>query len=95
MTLPSPENPRPRSRRGFASMDPEVRRELARKGGKTAHARGCAHEWTREEAANAGRKGGRVIAAKRGSDGMAALGRAGGVARTRRKQDGDPAEGGA
>lgn len=46
--------------RGFASMDPEKQREIARKGGRAAHEKGTAHEWTTEEARNAGRKGGLV-----------------------------------
>ena len=44
--------------RGFASMDHDKRREIARKGGQSAHAAGTAHEWTIEEARDAGRKGG-------------------------------------
>src|SRR5437762_2142042 len=44
--------------RGFASMDPEKQQEIARKGGRTAHEKGTAHEWTSEEAREAGRKGG-------------------------------------
>jgi general stress protein YciG len=44
--------------RGFASMDPNKQREIASKGGKAAHQKGTAHEWTSEEARNAGRKGG-------------------------------------
>jgi hypothetical protein len=44
--------------RGFASMDREKQREIARKGGRAAHEKGTAHEWTREEAREAGRKGG-------------------------------------
>ena len=44
--------------RGFASMDREKQREIARKGGRAAHEKGTAHEWTSEEARNAGRKGG-------------------------------------
>jgi len=44
--------------RGFASMDRDQQRESARKGGKAAHERGTAHEWTSEQARNAGRKGG-------------------------------------
>ena len=44
--------------RGFASMDPEKQRRIASKGGKAAHAKGRAHEWTVEEASEAGRKGG-------------------------------------
>ena len=49
--------------RGFASMNRNKRRELASKGGKAAHAKGTAHEWSREEAREAGRKGG--LAAQR------------------------------
>lgn len=44
--------------RGFAAMDPVKQRAIASKGGKAAHQRGTAHEWTCEEAREAGRKGG-------------------------------------
>ena len=44
--------------RGFASMDREKQREVASKGGRAAHVKGTAHEWTSEEAREAGRKGG-------------------------------------
>ena len=44
--------------RGFASMDRSKQREIASKGGKAAHQKGTAHEWTSEEAREAGRKGG-------------------------------------
>ena len=44
--------------RGFASMDRMKQREIASKGGKAAHQKGTAHEWTSEEARDAGRKGG-------------------------------------
>ncbi len=44
--------------RGFASMDPEKQREIASKGGRAAHQLGTAHEWTSDEAREAGRKGG-------------------------------------
>jgi general stress protein YciG len=44
--------------RGFASMDRARQREIASKGGKAAHQKGTAHEWTSEEARDAGRKGG-------------------------------------
>ena len=44
--------------RGFASMDRNKQREIASKGGKAAHQKGTAHEWTCEEAREAGRKGG-------------------------------------
>jgi general stress protein YciG len=39
-------------------MDPEKQRRIASKGGKAAHAKGRAHEWTVDEAREAGRKGG-------------------------------------
>jgi uncharacterized protein len=44
--------------RGFASMDRTRQREIASKGGRAAHKKGAAHQWTREEAQVAGRKGG-------------------------------------
>ena len=44
--------------RGFASMDRNKQREIASKGGKAAHLKRTAHEWTSEEARAAGRKGG-------------------------------------
>lgn len=47
-----------KSDRGFASMDPEKRRRIASQGGKAAHKSGAAHEWTADEAREAGRKGG-------------------------------------
>ncbi|KKR80406.1 MAG: hypothetical protein UU73_C0003G0295 [Candidatus Daviesbacteria bacterium GW2011_GWA1_41_61] len=45
-------------RRGFASMDPQKQREISRKGGRKAHEKGTAHEFSSEEAREAGRKGG-------------------------------------
>ena len=39
-------------------MDRARQREIASKGGKAAHQKGTAHEWTSEEARDAGRKGG-------------------------------------
>src|SRR5262249_31586505 len=48
--------------RGFASMDRTLQREIASKGGKMAHVKGTAHEWSSDEAREAGRKGG--LAAK-------------------------------
>lgn len=51
------------AKRGFGSMGntPEGRakqKEIASKGGKAAHQKGTAHEWTSDEAREAGRKGG-------------------------------------
>lgn len=42
------------SNRGFASMDPERQRAIASEGGKAAHEKGTAHEFTSEEARRAG-----------------------------------------
>ncbi len=52
-------------KRGFAAMSKEKRREIAARGGRRAHRIGTAHEWTVEEAREAGRKGGRARTAKR------------------------------
>ena len=46
-------------------MDRSKQREIASKGGKAAHQKGTAHEWTSEEARNAGRKGGLASHARR------------------------------
>ena len=54
-----------KSKRGFASMDPEKQRAVASKGGKSAHERGNAHEFTAEGAREAGSKGGRAVAKNR------------------------------
>jgi uncharacterized protein len=55
-----------KERRGFASMSPEKQREIASKGGRAAHEKGTAHEWTSDEARTAGRKGGQVSRGGRG-----------------------------
>lgn len=47
-------------KRGFASMSREKQQEIARKGGRAAHKKGTAHEWTTDEAREAGRKGGQA-----------------------------------
>jgi len=58
-TSPASEAPSaPRPRRGFAAMDREAVRAIAKRGGVAAHVRGTAHEFTQEEARIAGRKGG-------------------------------------
>jgi uncharacterized protein len=49
-----------RPNRGFAAMGLEQRREIASKGGKAAHEKGTAHEFTSEEAREAGYKGGQA-----------------------------------
>ncbi len=55
-----------KERRGFASMSPDKQREIASKGGRAAHEKGTAHEWTADEARNAGRKGGQISRGGRG-----------------------------
>ena len=64
------ENPAQKSRRGFAAMDPERQRQIASEGGRAAHRQGVAHEWSAEEAREAGRKGGQNSkgSRSRGSD---------------------------
>jgi uncharacterized protein len=47
-------------------MSTEKQREIASKGGRAAHEKGTAHEWTADEARNAGRKGGQVSRGGRG-----------------------------
>jgi hypothetical protein len=47
-------------------MSPEKQREIASKGGRAAHQKGTAHEWTSDEARQAGRKGGQVSRGGRG-----------------------------
>jgi general stress protein YciG len=62
---PSSPESKPRRPRGFAAMDRKLVSEIARKGGKAAHSAGTAHEFTSDEAREAGRKGGRATHAKR------------------------------
>lgn len=56
-----------KSGRGFAGMDPERQREISSEGGRAAHEKGTAHEFTSEEARIAGSKShsGRQSAAAR------------------------------
>src|SRR5882672_6721904 len=67
------------SKRGFASMDAAKQREIASKGGKAAHAKGTAHEFTSDEARVAGRKGGEAVSRDRTH--MSTIGREGGHSR--------------
>jgi general stress protein YciG len=52
-----------KSKRGFAAMDAELRREIVSLGGKAAQERGTGHRWDHEEATAAGRKGGQATQA--------------------------------
>ena len=47
-------------------MSPEKQREIASKGGRAAHEKGTAHEWSADEARAAGRKGGQISRGGRG-----------------------------
>ena len=55
-----------KERRGFASMSIDKQREIASKGGRAAHEKRTAHEWTPDEARAAGRKGGQISRGGRG-----------------------------
>ncbi|MEA2164435.1 MAG: uncharacterized protein QOK37_2562 [Thermoanaerobaculia bacterium] len=72
------------SKRGFASMDASKQREIASKGGRAAHAKGTAHEFTSDEARLAGRKGGEAVSRDRVH--MSMIGREGGHSRGRTRQ---------
>lgn len=71
------------AKRGFAALDPEKQREIARLGGRAAHAQGKAHEFTSEEAKVAGRKGGEIVSSDK--DHMREIGRMGGRAKRRKR----------
>ena len=76
--------------RGFASMSPEKQREIARKGGRAAHERGTAHEFTSDEARAAGRKGGERVSTDRSH--MSKIGRLGGRSSASRRATKDSPE---
>jgi general stress protein YciG len=69
-----------KDKRGFASMDRAKQREIASKGGKAAHEKKTAHEFTTEEAKEAGRKGGIKVSQDR--EHMSLIGRKGGESRS-------------
>jgi uncharacterized protein len=73
------------TKRGFASMDSDMLREIASKGGKAAHAQGRAHQFTAEEARKAGAKGG--LAVSRDREHMVRIGRLGGEAKGRHRAE--------
>lgn len=64
------------SARGFASMDPEKQRQIARQGGRAAHEKGKAHQFSTEEAKAAGKKGGEMVSRNR--EHMSLIGKKGG-----------------
>lgn len=84
----SPNGPTAAKRRGFAAMDREVQRRIASKGGRMAHLRHTAHEFTAAEARAAGQRGGWQVSRDRQH--MADIGRQGGRARRVRAVPGAP-----
>ncbi len=64
--------------RGFAGMDESRQREIASQGGRAAHESGHAHEFSSEEAREAGRRGGEAVSQDR--EHMSAIGQKGGEA---------------
>jgi general stress protein YciG len=83
-----------KSRRGFAAMDQDKQRAIASKGGRAAHEKGTAHQFTSDEARAAGRKGGETVSRNRLH--MATIGRKGGetVSRDREHMSSIGREGG-
>jgi len=73
------------AKRGFAALDPDRQREIARLGGRAAHAQGRAHEFTSAEAREAGRKGGEAVS--KDNQHMKEIGRLGGRARRRTPEE--------
>lgn len=89
----SPDPPQASTRgRGFAAMDPQRQREIARQGGRAAHRSGNAHEFDSQQARAAGRKGGEAISQNRAH--MARIGARGGEARQRNRNEAGKDEGG-
>src|SRR5436190_17872133 len=78
--------------RGFASMDAHREKEIARKGGRAAHEKGKAHEFTPDEARAAGRKGGEKVSLNRRH--MAEIGRRGGRSSAQRRRPSGEGENG-
>lgn len=70
--------------RGFAAMDSEKQKRIASEGGRAAHRQGVAHEWSKDEAREAGRKGGQIVSQNR--EHMSEIGRRGGQSSGQRRQ---------
>ena len=78
------------AKRGFAAMDAEKQRSISALGGRAAHIKGTAHEFTPAEAREAGRKGGQAVSRNR--EHMAAIGRKGGMESGARARSKSPEE---
>jgi len=70
-------------KQGFATFAPDRLRDVCSRAGQASHRSGRAHEFTADQARDAGRKGGAVVARDRGH--MAEIGRRGGL-RSRAKR---------
>jgi general stress protein YciG len=70
--------------RGFAAMEPEKHREIARLGGLAAQATGRAHQFSSEEGRLAGKKGGNAVSADR--EHMSKIGTRGGQRRAKLRE---------
>lgn len=70
-----------KQQKGFATMTPEQKKEIAAAGGRAAHAKGKAHKFDAVTAKAAGQKGGQSVSKDR--EHMAAIGQKGGHARSR------------
>jgi len=79
------ETPTAKRPRGFAAMSPEKQREIASQGGKAAHKKGTAHQFTTDEARLAGQKGGEAVSRNRQH--MSEIGRKGGERRSQRSNN--------
>ena len=82
--------PSRKDKRGFASMDAQMQKAIASKGGRAAHAQGVAHEFNSAEAREAGRKGG--VAVSRNRQHMAEIGKKGGEAAHNKRKKNQNAE---
>lgn len=71
-------------------MDPDRQKEIAAEGGRAAHEKGTAHEFTSEEAREAGRKGGETVSQNR--EHMAEIGRRGGQSRSKTREKSETSE---
>ncbi len=79
----------PKSGRGFGGMDSNKQREIAKRGGQRAHELGTAHEFTADEAREAGKAGGKKISADK--EHMRRIGRMGGAASRKGRKTAQPA----
>lgn len=73
-----------RQARGFAALSEEKRRSISSMGGKAAHAKGTAHEFTTDEARTAGSKGGKAVSRNRAH--MSKIGRVVGAKASRSRE---------